>query len=502
MVSSRPLSFIQTRTAHSATALGIAIASGALGALTMPYGPATTLQALVILLGGLALGVASGRIWYSRWSYLAVPLAHIAAIELTRVGLPGATVGPIRLDTLFGVLAFVLGRGVHGLIGIVPLVIGIGLGAAWARARLGTSRRVNWFAATVSLLYPAGLMVALLLPASTPPIIDAAGAPVSGSIAELTTIAIGGHEQTLMIRGHSVTKPVLLYLSGGPGQSDLPFPRVLFADLTRDFVVVGWDQRGTGKSYGGLHPATTLTLDQAVEDTIAVTNYLRERFDQPKIYLLGESWGSTLGVLAAQRRPDLYYAVIGSGQMVSQRETDRRLYADMLALAERNGDRALAEQMKSFGEPPYADIPYAYGVVMTHYEELYAPYTPPQSYIERGAAANVGMWGIMGSEYSLIDRVNVLRGLLDMFTVLYPQLQQIDFRRDVPRLETPIYILDGAAELRARRDLMLEWYEMLDAPIKRRFTFENAGHAVAFEQYEAFHTIMNEVIVPETYPAP
>ena len=92
-----------------------------------------------------------------------------------------------------------------------------------------------------------------------------------------------------MLRGQSIDKPVLLYLSGGPGQSDLPYSRLLFDDLSRNFVVVSWDQRGTGKSYAALDPTSTLTLNQAIADTIELTQYLRERFGEKKIYLLGES---------------------------------------------------------------------------------------------------------------------------------------------------------------------------------------------------------------------
>lgn len=90
------------------------------------------------------------------------------------------------------------------------------------------------------------------------------------------------------------------------------------------------------------------------------------------MYLLGESWGTTLAVLAAQRQPDRFYAVISSGQMVSQRETDRRLYEDVLSLAA-CGDTNLEAQMRAYGEPPYTDVPYAYVFVMGFYEELYKP---------------------------------------------------------------------------------------------------------------------------------
>jgi pimeloyl-ACP methyl ester carboxylesterase len=303
-----------------------------------------------------------------------------------------------------------------------------------------------------------------------------------------------------MVRAYSPDLPVLLYLSGGPGQSDLPYSRVLFEDLTQDFVVVSWDQRGTGKSYPALAPIETLTLEQAVANTIELTNYLRQRFNEEKIYLMGESWGTTLGVLAVQQQPELFYAWIGSGQMVSQRETDRQLYREILALAASKGDTELTEQMLAFGEPPYADTPYPNAVVMANYDALGQPYTPPQDYIERGTAANLGPWGVMGSEYNLVEKVNVMRGLIDMFTVMYPQLQGIDLRQDVPRLEVPVYILDGVAELAARRDLALEWYNQLEAPAKQIYTFDDAGHSVAFEQFSALHQILTGTILPETYP--
>jgi proline iminopeptidase len=215
--------------------------------------------------------------------------------------------------------------------------------------------------------------------------------------------------------------------------------------------------------------------------------------------LLGESWGSTLGVLAVQRSPELFHAFIGSGQMVSQRETDRRLYQEVLDLAARTNNQQLASKMQSYGQPPYADIPYAYAFVMGQYDALYKPYTPSSAYLERGKKSGLDPFAVLGSEYNFIEKFNVLRGLIDMFTIMYPQLQGLDFRRDVKRLEVPVYMLDGAAELSARRDLALEWFKTLDAPKKKIFTINNAAHSVAFEGFESFKKIMLETVLPETY---
>lgn len=322
--------------------------------------------------------------------------------------------------------------------------------------------------------------------------------PRAGGIAELTKVRLGGHDQWLTIRGQSVDHPVLLHLAGGPGQTDLAYTQVLLGDLEQDFVVVNWDQRGSGKSYPALDPTSTWTLDQAISDTIELTNELRDRFDEQKIYVFGESWGTILGVLAAQRQPELFHAYIGTGQMVNVRETDRLLYHDMLAYAERVGDEDVARRMREYGEPPYEDI-FANAFVMGYYEKL-NPYTPPKAYVERGEASGIGPFGVLASEYTLIEKVNVLRGLMDMFAVMYPQIQEIDFIRDAVRLEVPVYILDGRYELAARHDLTRAWFDQLRAPLTRIYEFEDSGHSPAFEEFERFHQIMVETVLPETHP--
>ena len=293
---------------------------------------------------------------------------------------------------------------------------------------------------------------------------------------------------------------MLLYLSGGPGQSDLALSRVLSAPWTDDVVFATYDQRGNGKSYAALLPTDEATLDRAVDDTIELTEHLRDRFGQDKIYLMGESWGTILGVLAVQKRPDLYHAWIASGQMVDVRETDQRIYRDLRAYAARTGDATLAATLDEIGEPPYSDIPWANAAVMGAYDHLYDPYTPSPGYLARGEASGLDPFGVLGSEYTLIEKANVLRGLIDTFSVMYPQIQSLDLRRDVPRLDVPVYVLDGAAELDGRRDLMLEWFALLDAPTKRLITFDDAAHAVAFEQADAVDQLLVTEILSPTPP--
>ncbi|MEO1447446.1 MAG: alpha/beta hydrolase, partial [Cyanobacteria bacterium J06635_11] len=416
------------------------------------------------------------------------PAAYMIAVELGQLNRVGPTVGPIRLDEAFGILALLLGRGFHGLVGVLPIVAGVGIGMMIADlldprspGRFKPTRRLLSSLLTAALILLAGLIA---LPARTPPILDEGGNVIPGSIASLEEVQIDGQQQWIMLRGQRTDNPVLLYLSGGPGQSDLSYSRVFFENLTRDFTVVSWDERGTGKSYASLDPTETLTLTQAIANTAALTQYLQERFEEEKIYLMGESWGSLLGVLTVQKHPELYHAFIGSGQMVDVQESDRRIYQALLQKASQTGDQQLREKLQQYGEPPYKDMPYANGFIMSQYPQLEKPYKPPQSYIQRGMSARLGPMNLLGSEYNLVEKVNILRGLIDMFTVMYPQIQSVDFRQSVRQLEVPIYILDGAAELPARRELLLEWFDELEAPKKELFTFEAAAHSVAFEQFE------------------
>ena len=315
------------------------------------------------------------------------------------------------------------------------------------------------------------------------------------------TVRLGGADQGVLIRAADPGKPVLLYLSGGPGQSDLALSRVLSEPWTRDFVFVDLDQRGNGTSYSAIDPLEAMTLERAVSDVIELTDYLRARFDESKVYLMGESWGTILGTLAVQRRPDLYHAWIGSGQMVDVVETDNRIYDDLRAYAASSGDQALAAKLVQIGRPPYRDMPWANSNLLAWYDYLYAPYEPSAGYQQRGRASGLDPFGALGSEYTFLEKTAVLRGLIDTFAAMYPQLYGVDFRESVTRLEVPVYVLDGLAELDGRRDLMLDWFDALDAPTKERVEFAGAAHSVAFEQADEVLRLLTDEIVPATYGA-
>ena len=485
----------------------VLLASGGyalLAAWWTPRGPMSPLEGLAAMGLGLLVGLVAGLLVRTRWAMVAAPLTFAALFELTRLGLSGPTVDGISLGSTYGIIAFVLGRGLHGLLALLPMVLGAAFAVAWTRrqlparstkrsfrGRLGLGlRRTVSVVATVALVALAALVAR---PATTEPIVDANGQTVAGSVSELTRVEIGGHDLALMIRGRSLENPVMLFLAGGPGGSELGAMRRHSETLENDFVVVTLDQRGTGRSYDQIDPTSTMTLDRAVADTIEVTNYLRDRFGQDKVYLVGQSWGTILGVLAAQRQPDLFSAFVGVGQMVDPAETDRTYYRDTLAWARENGNSDLVDTLIKSGPPPYSSV-IDYEPTLSYEQEVY-----PYSHVGNSEGAGAMTENIFVREYTLLEQLHILGGFLDTFSVLYPQIQDIDFRTQATSLDVPVYLAQGAHETPGRAGPAKQWFDLLEAPSKRLTTFETSGHRPLWEQPAEFHDLMTKVL-SETGP--
>jgi pimeloyl-ACP methyl ester carboxylesterase len=168
-------------------------------------------------------------------------------------------------------------------------------------------------------------------------------------IAELQPVELNGYPQWLLIRGQDVSRPLLLYLHGGPGQSNMWIAHYTMKELEQYFVCVNWDQRGTGKSFRpGPHPEA-MTIEQFVKDTIALIELLLSRFGQQKVLLLGHSWGSVLAMKVAAARPDLLYAVIGMGQVVDNKRGEDLSYRYVLERAHAEHNRKAIRILEQLG---------------------------------------------------------------------------------------------------------------------------------------------------------
>lgn len=327
----------------------------------------------------------------------------------------------------------------------------------------------------------------------TPPFRDSQGNPLPGSIAALEAVEIGGVEQWVLIRGRDRTGPVLLWLHGGPGAPEMPVAPRFVPGLEDHFVVVHWDQRGAGKSNPVDFDPAQLSFERFVADAREMTAWLQQRFGQERIYLLGHSWGSQLGLVLAHRHPEDYQAWIGVGQHVAARRSQpvaRAWLEERIRAAGRTGD---LEKLRALGEPPYRD-----------HEAFVSFIRLVDAY---GGNLDVGMGRLVrvalaSPHYTLWDLPAWLRGANRGSGPMWddPDYQGFDAHEAVPRLEIPAYFLNGAMDYNTPLAVTRAWVEALEAPAgKELIVFDGSAHTPFLAEPRAFEQVLAR-IREETWP--
>lgn len=322
--------------------------------------------------------------------------------------------------------------------------------------------------------------------ASTPAIKGESGDRGQVGIAELRQVTLNNRKEWISIRGNDTGNPVLLFLAGGPGGTQMAAVRHDLAELEKHFVVVNWDQPGSGKSY---YAAKTgdITVDMYIEDGLTLTRYLCKEFEQEKIYLVGESWGSALGIFLVDREPELYHAFVGTGQMVAFVETEIMDYNLALEIARERGDTSKIAALEANGLPPY------YGKDVTWKSAEYLNYL--SDIMARNPAIHNSGYNtfrdLFSSEYGILDKINFLRGVVNTFNHVYPQLYEIDLRIDYTQLDVPVYFFLGRHDINAPTSLVEDYFDVLEAPHKEIVWFEHSGHSPWINESNTF---VNELL--------
>lgn len=185
---------------------------------------------------------------------------------------------------------------------------------------------------------------------------DEDGKILKESISEKTFVQIGGVRQGMFIQSKDSTNLVLLYLHGGI--PDYFLTKNYPTGLEDFFTVVYWDQRWAGLSYQSKPSLESMSLEQLIQDTKEVTTYLRKRFGQDKIYIMGRSGGTFIGMHVAASFPELYHAYIGIAQMSDQFNSERMAYEFMLKEYKSAGNNRMVRKLEA--SPLTTEIPIRY----------------------------------------------------------------------------------------------------------------------------------------------
>jgi len=324
--------------------------------------------------------------------------------------------------------------------------------------------------------------------------------PVKGEngIAAFKTIEIGGVNQTMLIRSEDIGNPVLLYLHSGPGTTEMSAFRAYHAELEKHFTVVVWEQRGTGKSYSNLQSPDTMTIDQMVSDAGEVIQYLLTRFDKQKLFIVGHSWGSLLGILTAQKYPEAIYAYVGSGQEVHPAAGEKISYAYALSMAEELGNAQAVKELKqlavSFEYLTIADNPNWYEDLIT--ERKWLVKFGGEVHNRDNYNSIYVIPGLLPSEYTLVDFIHFAQGSQFSLKLLWPQVMRINLMESASHLSVPVFFVQWRYDYNTPSSLVNEYYKLLDAPYKKLIWLENSGHHAMYEEAELYDSILIEKLLP------
>jgi pimeloyl-ACP methyl ester carboxylesterase len=297
------------------------------------------------------------------------------------------------------------------------------------------------------------------------------------SIASLERIRIGGVDQYVLIRGDDTSLPVLLFLHGGPGMPAMYLGHEFQKPLEKEFVVVQWDRRGAGKSYRK-DMSQTLTSEQLVADTIELTNLLRARFHQDKIYLVGHSWGTHLGMLVIARTPELYRAYVGIGQLARSGDQVSEIQDNYIRqCARRDGDQEAIKELDQKGADVREALLFRFGGEI-HRAKSYFPLL---------------MAGLTAPEYSLRDVFNVQKGVALYSKYFVYNSISGDLMDVIPQVEIPVYLFTGRYDYTDPFSLTEDYYSKITAPKKRLVWFEDSAHFPFFEEPTKFAREMDTI---------
>ncbi|MBN1924470.1 MAG: alpha/beta hydrolase [Prolixibacteraceae bacterium] len=335
-------------------------------------------------------------------------------------------------------------------------------------------------------------------PGTTNPITDENGDTLSGSVAEVIRPEIGGIDQLLIIRGKNNNNPVLLMLHGGPGSPQAPLTCYYNKQLEDHYIVVNWDQRGAGGSYDDQMPLDSLNINRMIEDTREVSQYLINRFQKEKIFILGHSWGSYLGLRTVHQYPELFHAYIGIGQVSNQPKSEELSYLYVMEKAKEENNKKAIKQLEKIGYPEnglYNDMEKAMKVERNWVME-YGGAAWGRDKIDFGKLFIKPL--IFFREYTVTDKINFIKGMNVSLEKLWEPLMTQHLTDIVTKVEVPVYILQGTHDQQTSYILAKEYFEKLEAPEKHFIEFENSAHLVPYNnEIDKFHKVMNEQIPNE-----
>ncbi|GAB2697826.1 alpha/beta hydrolase [Mucilaginibacter koreensis] len=299
-------------------------------------------------------------------------------------------------------------------------------------------------------------------------------------VQETYQVQINGVKQWVYVRGQDRDNPIILFVHGGPASPMAPLTWMFQRPIEEYFTVVNYDQRASGKTYATndtLHLAATLHIEQYVNDAIELAEQVCKRYRKQKLILIGHSWGTIIGMKAALKRPDLFYAYAGIGQVINTTENERLSFEYGMAQAKKFRNEKALKELQSIA-------PYPGNKPITR-ERIIIARTWPQYYGGLSAYRNNSFYffngPLLSPAYNLTDADAISNGSLFTLWRVMPEFLNVNFK-PVHRFPIPVFMFMGRHDYTTPNVPTEVWLSQVKAPMKRGIWFEHSAHLIPLEE--------------------
>ena len=250
-------------------------------------------------------------------------------------------------------------------------------------------------------------------------------------------IKINHQKYFLSVRSNCRDGNVILCLHGGPGLPNAELIKHYNSDIANAATLVMWDQRGAGDAYSASFAfKKNLMKERLLDDINNVVNYLRNRFQQDKIILLGHSFGTVLSVWYTQQHPEKVAALINVSQLLTPVSEKKVNTSDILITLSALKDYFRNRKMKGL-------LKYVIGA-------KWSSNTPLAK-------------------------------------------EPFDFSAEVNALAVPLFVMMGEKDAVSFFEKVKEWFDCIAAPRKELYPFAYSGHLLLWEDNNKFNKIVKEI---------
>lgn len=323
-----------------------------------------------------------------------------------------------------------------------------------------------------------------------PPYRDHNGKRVTGSVSKLEKIMLGGVEQWYTIRGKSNELPLLLFLHGGPGSPQTGAQRRYNSSLEQHYLVVNWDQRGSGKSYSSNVLPESMTLQQLISDIDELIVHLLEKYKKEKLFIMGQSLGAVLGLTYINKYPEKIYAYVGINQPVNRAEEEKKSYQFSLEQAKIQNNQKAIMQLESIGFP-INGVYNSMDDMVTQRKWL----TKFNGVTFKKNANFININYFLSSHLTLKEKATFMKGFGFSATHLWNEMTSINFFNSIKEVNVPVYFVVGRHDRIVFIDEVEKYFHFLQAPTKQLIIFEKSGHLACFEEEDIFNELMNKQVL-------